>query len=173
MLVLLNQRYVAMTRRFTANRIKSNRNYTVADVSETLGVHFKTVRNWIRVGLPVIDANRPLLINGADLKVYLKQKRKATMFYCEVHVMCCFRCKQPMKPILDSVLFIAKPAGMAHMAGACEECDTRMNKYVSWRDVNDIWKDLKGKLPIAEKHIVLRGQKLLNCPFSEVSSDEK
>ncbi len=78
-----------------------------------------------------------------------------------------------MQPILDSLLFIAKPAGMAHMTGTCEECNTRMNKYVSWRDVNDIWKDLKGKLPIAEKHIVLRGQKLLNCPFSEVSSDEK
>ncbi len=92
-----------MTRRFTANRIKSNRNYTVADVSETLGVHFKTVRNWIRVGLPVIDANRPLLINGADLKVYLKQKRRATMFDCESHEMCCFRCKEPMKPMRISV----------------------------------------------------------------------
>ncbi|MDO6534075.1 helix-turn-helix domain-containing protein [Alteromonas stellipolaris] len=162
-----------MTRRFTANRIKSNRNYTVLDISETLGVHYKTVRNWIRAGLPVIDSKRPLLINGADLKIHLKQKRRATIFDCENHEMCCFRCKQPMKPLLESVLFIAKPAGMAHMTGVCEECGTRMNKYVSWRDVNNIWKDLKGKLPIAEKHIVLRGQKLLNCPFSEVSSDEK
>ena len=162
-----------MTRRNTTNRIKSHRNYTVIDISDTLGVHPKTVRNWLKVGLPIADEKRPLLIRGADLKVYLNQKRKAVMFDCEGHEMCCFRCKQPMKPRLESVLFIAKPAGMAHMIGECEECGCRMNKYVSWRNVNHIWLELKGKLPIAEKHLILRGQSLLNCPFNGVFSYEK
>jgi len=162
-----------MTRRLTPSRIKSNRNYTVIDVSEMLGVHPKTVRKWIRVGLPVVDTKRPLLINGADLKVHLMQKRRAILFDCEKHEMCCFQCKEATKPSIESVLFIAKPAGMAHMTGVCEECGCRMNKYVSWRDVNEIWLELKGKLPIAQKHIILREQNLLNCPFDGVSSDEK
>ncbi|MGL5667324.1 MAG: helix-turn-helix domain-containing protein, partial [Shewanella sp.] len=63
--------------------------------------------------------------------------------------------------------------GMAHMTGECEECECRMNKYVSWRNVNDIWLELKGKLPIAEKHLILRDQSLLNCPFNGVFSYEK
>ncbi len=162
-----------MSTRNSPSRIKSNRNYTVIDISETLGVHPKTVRNWIRVGLPVVDNKRPILINGADLKVHFKQKRKAIMFEYEVHEMCCFRCKQPMKPTIESVFFIAKPAGMAHMTGMCEECGCRMNKYVSWRNVNEIWLELKGKLPIAEKHLILRGQNLLNCPFDGVFGNEK
>ncbi|WP_244896785.1 helix-turn-helix domain-containing protein [Vibrio panuliri] len=65
-----------MSSRNNINRIKSNRNYTVIDVSESLGVHPKTVRNWIKVGLPIVDCKRPLLINGADLKAYLRKNVK-------------------------------------------------------------------------------------------------
>lgn len=155
------------------NRIKIHRCYTVMDVSETLGVHPKTVRNWIRVGLPVIDDKRPLLIDGADLKIYLKQKRKTYMHQCEVHEMYCFKCKQPQKPNVESLEFIAKPAGMAQMSGQCSECDCQANKYVSWRDVNQIWLELGGKLPIAEKHLILRGKALQNYPFATVFDDEK
>lgn len=162
-----------MSSRNNPNRVKIHRSYTVIEVSEALGVHPKTVRNWIRAGLPVADTKRPLLINGAELKAYLKQKRKAIMFDCEEHEMCCFRCKQPMKPSIESVLFIAQPAGMVHMTGECEECGCRVNKYVSWRNVNDIWLELKGKLPIAEKHLILREKALLNCPLNAVSDDEK
>lgn len=62
-----------------------------------------------------------------------------------------------MKFIFDLVFFIVKLVGMVYMVGVCEECDIWMNKYVFWCDVNDIWKDLKGKLLIVEKYIVLRG----------------
>ena len=65
-----------MANRNNPNRIKIHRLYTVIEVSETLGVHPRAVRNWIRAGLIVVDDKRPLLIHGADLKVYLKQKRK-------------------------------------------------------------------------------------------------
>lgn len=61
-----------MIRWFIVNCIKSNWNYIVVDVSEMLGVYFKIVCNWICVGLLVIDVNCFFLINGVDLKVYLK-----------------------------------------------------------------------------------------------------
>lgn len=162
-----------MSSRKNPNCIKIHRSYTVIDASEALGVHPKTVRNWIRVGLPVVDEKRPLLICGVDLKVYLKRKRKTCMHRCEMHEMYCFKCKQPEQPSIKSLLFIAKPAGMAQMAGVCEKCGCRANKYVSWRDVNQIWQELGGKLPIAEKHLNLRGKALLNYPLNTVSNDEK
>ncbi|RTR40554.1 DNA-binding protein [Shewanella canadensis] len=162
-----------MSSRNNPNRIKIHRSYTVIEVSETLGVHPKTVRNWIRAGLPVIDETRPLLIQGADLKLYLKQKRKTYLHRCELNEMYCCKCKDPKVPSINSVEFIAKPAGMAHMTGRCNECGCRSNKYVSWRDVNQIWTALGGKLPIAEKHLILRGLKPLNYPLSKVFNDEK
>ncbi|NOH69065.1 helix-turn-helix domain-containing protein [Vibrio rotiferianus] len=162
-----------MTSRNSVNRIKSHRYYTVREVSDVLGVHFKTIRNWLKVGLPVADETRPLLIRGTDLKVYLKQKRRSIQFNGELHEMSCFRCRQAMKPNLDSVRFIAQPAGMVHMSGVCEECGCRINKYVSWRNVNEIWLKLDGKLPIAEKHIIQSGNSPLYCPLDGVSKDEK
>ena len=162
-----------MGSRNNPNRIKIHRLYTVIEVSETLGVHPKTVRNWIRAGLPVIDGSRPLLIQGADLKLYLKQKRKTYLHRCDLNEMFCFKCKRPKQPIINSLEFIAKPAGMAQMTGRCSECGKWTNKFVSWRDVNQIWTELGGKLPIAEKHLILRGQKPLNYPLAKVFDDEK
>ncbi|MDC5854529.1 helix-turn-helix domain-containing protein [Vibrio europaeus] len=133
-----------MSSRNNPNRIQIPRSYTVIGVSETLGVHPKTVRNWIRVGLPVADQRRPLLINGADLKSYLTQKRGAYMHRCELDEVYCFKCKQSKSPTIGSLQFIAKPAGMAQMTGGCEECGYQGNKYVSWRDVNQIWLELGG-----------------------------
>ena len=162
-----------MSKRINPNRVKINRNYTVMDVSETLGVHPKTVRNWIRAGLSVIDESRPLLIQGADLKLYLKQKRKTYLHKCELNEMYCFKCNRPTEPSINSLEFIAKPAGMGQMTGRCGECGKRVNKYVSWSDINQIWLEVGGKLPIAEKHLILRGQKPLNYPLAEVFNDEK
>jgi hypothetical protein len=161
------------SRKKNPNSIKIHRSYTVIEVSETLGVHPKTVRNWIRVGLPVVDEKRPLLISGIDLKIYLKKKRNNYMHQCEVHEMFCFKCKQPCNPSIESLKFIAKPAGMAQMAGRCGEFGCKANKYVSWRDVNQIWVELGGKLPIAEKHLILSEKTLLNYPLNKVSDDEK
>jgi len=162
-----------MSRRNNPNRIKIHRCYTVMDVSETLEVHPKTVRNWIRVGLPVIDEKRPLLIYGADLKIYLKHTRKTYLHRCELHEIYCFKCRQPVNPDVESIQFIAEPAGMAQMTGRCNECGRKANKYVSWRDVNQIWLELGGKLPIAEKHLILRGKTPLNYPLTTVFDDEK
>lgn len=162
-----------MSSRNNPNRIKIHRSYTVLDVSETLGVHPKTVRNWIRVGLPVMDEKRPLLIHGADLKIYLKMKRKSYMHQCEIQEIYCFKCKIARNINLKTLFFIAKPAGMAQMTGHCSECGCQANKYVSWRDVNQIWFELGGKLPIAEEHLILRENALLNYPFNVEFDDEK
>ncbi|MCG3884712.1 helix-turn-helix domain-containing protein [Photobacterium leiognathi] len=161
------------SRRNSPNRIKSHRNYTVIELSEALGVHPKTVRNWLRVGLPVADEKRPLLINGTDVKIYLKQKRKTYMHQCELDEMYCFKCKQPKKPNTESLQFFTKPAGMVQMMGRCIECGCKANKYVSSRDLKSICQKLNVKLPIAEKHIILRGNALLNCPLNTVLKDEK
>lgn len=162
-----------MGSRINSHCIKIHRSYTVIEVSETLGVHPKTVRNWIRVGLPVADEKRPLLICGIDLKIYLKKKRNNYMHQCEVHEIYCFKCKQPKNPSIELIQFIAKPAGMAQMTGRCGECGCKANKYVSWRDVDQIWLKLGGKLPIAEQHLNLRVTTLLNCPLSKVFDHEK
>ncbi|HIF9158919.1 TPA: helix-turn-helix domain-containing protein [Photobacterium damselae] len=161
-----------MSSRNNPNRIKSHSSYTVVDVSEVLSVVPKTVRNWIKAGLPVADKSRPLLIEGRDLKVFLKNKCKTHKRNCKVHEVYCFKCKEPKLPNIESLRFIAMPAGMIQMAGHCCECGYKANKYVSPRDLNSIWLELNGILPIAEKNLILLGEALLNYPLNMVSDDE-
>ena len=161
-----------MSKRLNPNHVKMHRSYTVIEASEVLDVHPKSVRNWIKAGLTVIDESRPLLIHGSDLKVFLKLRRKAHLHQCGLSEMYCFNCKSPKQPNAEDLTFIAKPAGMAQMTGRCSECGSKTNKYVSWRDVNQIWIELGGKLPIGEKHLILRETPLANYPLSGVFGNE-
>ena len=158
---------------FNPNRIKKNRNYTVVDVKEALGAHPKTVRNWIHAGLLVIDETRPLLIQGADLKVFLQQKRTRYQYRCELKEMPCLKCSGPKVPSINSVQFITEPPSKTQMKGRCHECGCKVNKLVSEGNINQIWTELGGKLPLAEKHLILIDKKRLNFPFGEVFNDEK
>ena len=63
-----------MARRPDWRRIKSHRSYTVNECAEGLGVHKNTLRAWIKDGLPVLSAGRPLLILGANLKAFLEER---------------------------------------------------------------------------------------------------
>jgi len=149
------------------NRIKIHRSYNVIEVSELLGVHPKTVRNWIRAGLPVADEKRPLLISGSDLKIYLKKKRKTYMHRCKAHEMYCFKCKQPTNPSIELLEFIANPAGMAQMMGRCAECGCKANKYVSLRNVEQIWLDLGGEITDSRKALKPERKDSLKLSFKQ------
>ena len=59
-----------MPKRLNPNLAKMHRNYTVEEVASLFGVHKNSVRAWIKAGLPVCDARRPVLILGLDLRDY-------------------------------------------------------------------------------------------------------
>ena len=62
-----------MGRRPNQRLVKIHRSYTVEEIAR-LNVHKNTIRGWIRGGLPTIDARRPTLITGSDLRRFLSQE---------------------------------------------------------------------------------------------------
>ena len=56
-------------------RVKLHRNYTVEEIASLLFVHKNTVREWVKLGLPVIDNKRPMLILGQELAAFLQARR--------------------------------------------------------------------------------------------------
>ncbi len=44
--------------------VKIHRSYTVEETATVCGVHRNTVRQWIKTGLPTLDARRPVLMQG-------------------------------------------------------------------------------------------------------------
>ena len=71
-----------MPKLLNPNLAKLHRNYTVEEVASVFGVHKNSVRAWIKAGLPVCDAKRPVLILGMDLRDYLREKRSERKRRC-------------------------------------------------------------------------------------------
>lgn len=64
----------AYRRKHNLSRIKLDCTYEYHEVALLLNVSKSTVRNWIKLELPVMNAKRPPLINGAELKAFLQVK---------------------------------------------------------------------------------------------------
>jgi hypothetical protein len=53
--------------RINPRLVKIHLSYTVDEAARRLKTHKNTIRNWIKLGLPVIDGRRPALVHGRDL----------------------------------------------------------------------------------------------------------
>ncbi|GAB1621408.1 hypothetical protein AAOGI_14580 [Agarivorans albus] len=122
-----------MKKRLNPNRSKIHRSYTVEEVSELYNVHKRTVRNWIKSGLPVVDEMRPLLILGTDLRLFIRQHRSGNKCKCKSSEVYCLRCRKPRALSLVSVNFVQEVDGVGRVFGRCRVCDSKVNKYFSWR----------------------------------------
>ncbi|MGR5348501.1 helix-turn-helix domain-containing protein [Vibrio mediterranei] len=118
------------------NRFKIHRSYTIQEVSETCDVHKRTVRNWIKSGLPVIDGSRPCLILGTELRIFIRQQRRKNKRICKPSEAYCCRCREPRKFDSGSVKFIEEVGGIGRVFGRCKTCGSKVNKFFSWRTLD-------------------------------------
>lgn len=131
-----------MKKRLNPNLAKIHRSYTVEEVAELYEVHKRTVRNWIQIGLPVFDDTRPLLILGTDLRNFIRQNRKGNKRKCKPSEIYCLRCREPRRPSSETAKFVKEKGGIGRVFARCSECDSKINKYFSWRQLNAIRKEL-------------------------------
>src|SRR5260370_3642863 len=84
--------------RINPRLVKIHRSYTVDEHARMLGTHKNTVRNWIRDGLPLIDDQRPALIQGRDLAEFLRKRCQAAKHPCPTGYLFCLKCRTPKEP---------------------------------------------------------------------------
>ncbi|EKO3415607.1 helix-turn-helix domain-containing protein [Vibrio fluvialis] len=132
-----------MSKRLNPNIAKIHRSYTVGEAAEAYKVHKKTVRNWIRNGLPVIDEMRPLLILGTDLRWFLQQQRDGKKHQCKEGEVYCLKCRAPRKPKPETAKFVQPENGTGRMFARCSECDSKVNRFFSWRQLEAIQQEFK------------------------------
>jgi hypothetical protein len=123
-------------KRFDPRRLKSHLQYTVEEIAKALGCHRQTVWQWIKLGMPVADSRRPLLIYGGDAKAYLKSRYSAQKTTLAPGEMYCLRCRAGRRPAFNVADLIPTTADLGSLQGLCEVCSTVMNVRVSistWR----------------------------------------
>lgn len=131
-----------MKKRLNPNLAKIHRSYTVEEVAELFNVHKRTVRNWVKSGLPVYNELRPLLILGTDLRLFIRQNRQGNRRQCNGSELYCLRCRAPRLPSPDSVKFVQLPSGIGRVFGTCVKCGSKVNKFFSWRRLDSVRNEL-------------------------------
>jgi hypothetical protein len=76
--------------------IHKHMSYTIAELTAILGVNEKTILRWIDGGLkPIAGCEKPYLIAGSELQVFIKNKDEKRKVELKPHEFFCFGCKRP------------------------------------------------------------------------------
>ncbi|KCV81860.1 hypothetical protein ATO10_10955 [Actibacterium atlanticum] len=114
--------------------IKSVCCYTIQEAADITGVSERTVRAWIKGGLPAMTQERPTLIRGDTLIAFIKAQRSARKTLVGPDQFFCLKCRDARKPA--SGLVDCEVTGeRAKLTAICGVCDTIMHKPVAHTQV--------------------------------------
>lgn len=122
------------SRRANPNAVKMHRSYSISELAQRLSVHKNTVANWQRNGLTPIDAKRPLLFQGAVVREFLAKRYASRKCPCPPGTIYCFRCREPRRPALGMVEYVAHGPETGNLHAMCEVCETLMHRRARRRD---------------------------------------
>jgi len=124
---------------YNSRLIKSRRSYNITEMASLLGVDRKTCQRWIKQdGLKVIEkGENPLLIMGADLISFLKERKKQRRCELKEDEFFCIKCRRAVKARMGSeeVVKTGKKIGKNDLeqfkkTGFCEICNTKLNRFL-------------------------------------------
>lgn len=110
--------------------IKSYRCYTPAEAAELVGVSVRTIRNWTRNGLMLLDSERPALIRGDDLRNYIQEQRKGRKVQIGLCEFYCLRCRTS-REAAEAMADCKITGNRATLTALCKTCETVICKPVA------------------------------------------
>src|SRR5262249_38499539 len=129
------------------------------------GVHRNTVRQWIKSGLAVCDARRPILILGTALADFLHKRRLARRRPCPPGHLYCVRCREPRYPAEGMADYVATSATLGNIQGLCPICGTLMNRRVNITKLDEVRGDLAVQVTGSTRHIGDGSRPSVNSDF--------
>lgn len=110
--------------------IKSLRNYTIMEAAAVVAVSERTIRLWIKQGLPAMANERPTLVRGDALIAFIKSQRKARKKPVAQDEFYCLKCRAARKPA-GRFVECELNGQRARLSAICETCDTIMHKPIA------------------------------------------
>jgi hypothetical protein len=147
--------------------VKIHRTYEVDEIATLFSMHRNTVRHWIKDGLETLDQRRPILVQGATLVDFLKQRRVRNKRPCQPGQIYCLRCREPRRPVCGEVLYQAITGDRGRLVGLCPDCGTRLFRGVSKAKLTASLGSLELRFTEAQGHIGNSPQPSLNCDFNK------
>lgn len=143
-------------------RIRPTKTYTLQEIAKALDRSVGTVHTWVRKGLPTLDHARPTLVDGKELKEWLKARWAARKSTCKAHELYCVSCRAPRTPCIGSVFLLPKNAKLLLITGDCSQCGCAMNKggaQARALEIEVCFRPFMGELP----HLLGHNIRLIEC----------
>jgi hypothetical protein len=153
-----------MSRRHNLRRIKQHRNYTAAELAETLRVCISTVRVWTGDGLRPIPGTWPYLFAPAAIVAFLKQREQPRQPLAPGEIYS-VAVRGPRVPVDGIVDLIPRSATSADIAGTCPDTGRRIHRRVCLSNLAEVLGTLKvrcedGGVPIGSSRDASRTEQL-------------
>lgn len=127
-----------MPKRPNPRAVKAARTYTIQEGAEALGVTVGSVRAWVRLGLPVMKAQRPFLILGSNLRQFLEDRNRKGKAPLGPDQLYCLTCKQGRSPFGMMVDCLPQTAKTSRLVGLCRVCGGTCNRMISRANLGSV-----------------------------------
>lgn len=111
--------------------------YTIEEAANALGVTTATIRNYVRRGLPIMTSQRPYLISGEALRLFLLNERQSCKNPLKDNELFCPSCRKGRRPFGMMVDLVVASSKTGRLTGVCEICDGTSQRMISIRQIKD------------------------------------
>ncbi len=123
-------------RRLNPYLIKKNRAYTFAEVAEIYDKHIRTIQQWRKDGLQVVDEScKPYLVMGSEVQRYLTRRNAKSRVPLKEGEFYCTKCRAAVTSLPENIRVsitgkkIGKTGIQAILKGICQYCNTSLRRF--------------------------------------------
>tara|TARA_R110000868_G_scaffold411730_1_gene708144 strand:- start:10317 stop:10736 length:420 start_codon:yes stop_codon:yes gene_type:complete len=120
-----------MPKRVSARKIKTHNQYTYEQAADVLDVSVQTVRSWRRLGLDVLDSQKPHLILGFALKDFLTKRANKPRRRLARDQFLCMTCNAPRRACGGMADYLPYTDTRGRLEALCEVCEGPCGKFAS------------------------------------------
>jgi hypothetical protein len=152
-----------------ARGIKKHRTYTIGEMALQLGVHGRTVRRWLAMGLRCCREGRPILILGCDLFDFLSHQRAHKKRKCNDGQLYCVACRMAKEPAGKMVEFIQRSRSAGLLRAICPDCDRFMHRGTSLAKLEQVARNLDVTFARGQRRLEDRSPALVDVTFGRAA----
>jgi hypothetical protein len=117
--------------------IESNRSYSTEKIKKLIGIHEQTIREWIKEGNLECVSKKPILIYGAVLKEFIKNKNESHKKTLNFNEFKCLKCKAISIPKDNQISIYHNKNGSIRATGICQNCNNEFSKLYKKNSINE------------------------------------
>jgi hypothetical protein len=146
---------------------KTHRSYSVEELARLFSLHKNTIRGWFRLGLKAIDGQRPTVVRGADVRLFLAERRIRSKRPCGPGRIYCLPCREPKVPALKMAECLVTGDTTGTIRGICPDCGRMIYRRINPQKINSVRGDLDMTFRQAARRIEETAKPNVNCDSTE------